>query len=152
MVKVSKKVIMAISACSAALIATSTILANLLIKSNTSSSRVEDPLNRGNNYHHYSICNKLQANTKLSSLVDFIKDDKMMVYIISEAKFKANIKQIIRDTFKSIPAFSSNYLNYKVECQYKINTPRSVLVDLVWYEPNSSYKYFDQFELQLQSN
>lgn len=150
MVKMSKKVIGAITGVSTALIVGSTVAANLLIKSENGSIVNPNPLGRDKTYHYYSLVNKISNNSKLNNLISIQKIETGIVYIIEEQKFIDNIKTIVQEALKSIPAFSQDYLNYIIDCHYKINT-KSVLVDLVWYKQNTNKKYFDQFELILQS-
>lgn len=150
--KLSSKAIVGITATSALLIATSTILANVLIKNNsTDPTKPINPLDRDNTYHHYSLVNKMMSNEKLNKLINFSKKDKTLVYFIDEDLFLENFKSIITDTFKTIPSFKQNYLNYEITCNYKIKDTKTILVDLVWKLPNSDYKYYDQFALNLET-
>jgi len=151
MVKLSKKAIMGISAGSAVIIVGSTVLANIALKKETGNSGWKNPLDRGKNYHYYSILNKIQSNTKLKDLIDFAKGEKQLIYFINKSKFENGFKSIVQDALKATPNFSQNYLNYVIECNYKIKDTRSILVDLVWYEPNNRTKFYDQFELYLET-
>jgi len=151
MVKLSKKAIMAISGGSAVIIAGTTILTNVALKKEQGSSGWKNPLNRGKNYHYYSILNKIQNNAKLKDLVDFVKEEKQLIYFINEKKFVKGFKSIVQDALKATSPFSQNYLNYVIECSYKLKNTRSILVDLVWYEPNDRTKFYDQFELYLET-
>lgn len=150
--KLSSKAIGVISGTSALLIATSTILANVLIKNNpTDPVKPINPLDRDKTYHHYSLVNKMIGNEKLNKLINFSKQDKSIVYFIDEDLFLANFKSIITDTFKTIPAFKQNYLGYEITCNYKIKDTKTILIDLVWKLPSSNYKYYDQFALNLET-
>lgn len=151
MINISKKAIMTLTGCAAALVAASTVLANALIKSDNGNTGKINPLNRDKNFHYYSLTNKMSTNKKLSNLIDFSKTDKQMVYFINEQKFLSNFKSIIQDTLKQIPTFSANYLNYQIDCHYKIKDTKSIMVDLVWYEPGAKAKFYDQFQLVLQT-
>lgn len=149
MVKLSKAAIMSISGGSAVIIAGSTILTNIALKNESGNNKWINPLNRGKDYHYYSLLNKIQSNAKLKNLVDFVKDEKQLVYFINENKFKQNFQSIVQDALKATSTFSQNYLNYVIECNYKLKNTKSILVDLVWYEPNNKTKFYDQFQLVL---
>lgn len=149
MIKMSKGAITAISLTSAGIIAGSTVLANLAMKESSQQDKKVNPLDRDSNFHHYTIVNKIAANTNLNNLIDTIKKDNVLIYCISEAKFLANFKSIVRDVLKDIPTFSQKYLGYTIECNYKIKNTKSILIDLVWYEPGNKTKFYDQLELVL---
>lgn len=151
MIRMTKKIVGVISGSSAALIGGTTVTANVLLKNEEGTKPNINPLNRDKSYHYYSLVNKISANEHLDDLITIIKDDDNITYVIDEQKFVSNIKTIIQETLKSIPTFAQNYLNYKIDVHYKINT-KSVLVDLVWYEPEAKNKFFDQFELLLQAS
>ena len=148
--KVSSKAVGIIAGVSALLIAAATVTANILLQDETGQSKNTNPLNRDKSYHHYSIVNKLASNDKINDLITMVKQDDSITYVIEEQKFLANIKLLVQDALKTIPAFAQKYLNYQIDCNYKINT-KSILVDLVWFEPGAKNKFFDQFELILQS-
>lgn len=150
MIKMSKKAIGAITGVSAALIAGTTVAVNLLMK-NEKGAKTNNPLNRDKNYQYYSLINKISSNEKLNNLIGIQRTESSITYVIEEQRFIDNIRLIVQDALKEIPAFSEKYLNYVIDCHYKINT-KSVLVDLVWYEPGAKNKFFDQFELLLQSS
>lgn len=151
MIRMSKKVIGIISGSSAAVIGGTTVTANVLLKDEIGQKQNTNPLNRDKSYHHYSLVNKLEGNENLDNLISMVKEDDSVTYIIDEKKFVSNIKSLIQETLKSIPAFAENYLNYQIDVHYKINT-KSILVDLVWFEPEAKNKFFDQFELILQTS
>lgn len=136
----------------AILIAGSTITANLITNGQRNDVIRKNILNRDNNYHHYSLTNMLQNNFKLNDLVQTITQDNFYTYIISEEKFINNFKEMVRSTLKSLSTFSSNYLSYVIECNYKIAESFKINVDLVWYLPTNKTKYFDQFAIELQSD
>lgn len=148
--KVSNKMVGAIGGVSALVIGGSTILANTLLQDEQAQQRNANPLNRDKSYHHYSIASKLANNSNINNLICLINVGDSIVYIIEEEKFVNNIKVLIQDALKDIPAFASKYLNYQIDCHYKINTT-SILVDVVWFEADSTNKFFDQFELILQT-
>lgn len=150
MIKMSNKIIGVIAGSSAVIIAGTTVAANLLIKNENQKHIIINPLNRDSSYHYYSLVNKLTQNKNLNNLIGIQRTDQGVIYIIEEQKFVQNIKSIVQETLKSISTFSKTYLNYVIDVHYKINT-RSVSVDLVWYEPQAKNKFFDQFELILQS-
>lgn len=150
MIRMSKKVIGAISATSAALITGTTVAANVLIKNENGAKPNTNPLNRDKTYHHYSLVNKIATNEKINNLIGVQHSDSSVIYIIEEQRFLDNIKNIVQETLKSIPAFAQNYLNYTIDCHYKITT-KSILIDLLWYLKGAKNKYFDQFELVLQT-
>jgi len=152
MVRLSKKTIGLISAGSAAIIGGSTVLANLALKQEASHKGNTNPLDRDKNYHYYSLLSKIRTNTKLKDLVDYVRDEKQLIYFINENKFVNGFKSIVQDALKATSTFSLNYLNYVIECNYKLKNTRSILVDLVWYEPNNKTKFYDQFELCLETN
>lgn len=151
MIKMSKKTVGIITGVSAALIAGTTVTANILLKDEIGVKPNNNPLNRDKSYHYYSLVNKISKNEKLNNLIGIVRSGSSITYIIEEQKFVDNIRQIVQDALKEIPTFSEKYLNYVIDCHYKINT-KSVLVDLVWYEPEAKNKFFDQFELLLQSS
>ena len=150
MISMSKKVIGVISAGSAAVVGGTTVTANVLLKNETGTKQSSNPLDRDKTYHYYSLVNKISSSDKLDNLITLVKDDDSLNYIIEEKKFVANIRSIVQEALKSIPAFAQNYLNYTIDVHYKIST-KSVMVDLVWYEPEAKNKFFDQFELILQT-
>lgn len=150
MIRMSKKVIGVISGSSAALIGGTTVTANVLLKDEIGVKPNTNPLDRDKSYHYYSIVNKVASNPNLDNLITMVKGDDSVAYILEEEKFVTNIKNIVQDALKSIPTFASDYLNYKIDIHYKINT-KSILVDLVWYLPEAKNKFFDQFELLLQT-
>lgn len=152
MVKVNKKVMTFCTILMAVLIAGSTITANLITNGQRNDVIRKNILNRDNNYHHYSLTNMLQNNFKLNDLVQTITQDNFYTYIISEEKFINNFKEMVRSTLKSLSTFSSNYLSYVIECNYKIVESFKINVDLVWYLPSNKTKYFDQFAIELQSD
>lgn len=153
MVKVNKKVMTFCCALLAILVAGSTITANLITNGEQKNDIIrKNILNRDNNYHHYSLTNVLQNNFKLNDLVQTIAQDNFYTYVISEEKFVNNFKEMVRSTLKSLSTFSSNYLSYVIECNYKIVEPFKINVDLVWYLPSNKAKYFDQFAIELQGN
>ncbi len=150
--KINSKAMSGITIGSALIIATSTILTNVLIKNNsTDPVKPINPLNRDKTYHHYSIIDKMSTNEKLSKLINFYEKDGNVVYFVDEDLFITNFREIVRETLKAIPAFSHNYLNYEITCNYKIKDTKSIYVDLVWQLPNNINKYFDQFVLKLES-
>ncbi len=150
--KMSSKSVAALTISSVVVIATSTVLANVLIKNNsTDPTKPVNPLDRDKTYHHYSLIDKLSTNQKLNKLINFYEQDGNIVYFIDEDLFLANFKAIVTETFKTIPAFSRNYLNYEITCNYKIKDTKSILVDLVWQLPENKNKYFDQFVLKLET-
>lgn len=152
MVKVNKKVMTFCTILMAVLIAGSTITANLITNGQRNDVIRKNILNRDNNYHHYSLTNMLQNNFKLNDLVQTVTQDNFYTYIISEEKFINNFKEMVRSTLKSLSTFSSNYLSYVIECNYKIAESFKINVDLVWYLPSNKTKYFDQFAIELQSD
>ncbi|MCQ3907886.1 MAG: hypothetical protein MJ219_04160 [Mycoplasmoidaceae bacterium] len=129
MIKMSKKAIGAITGVSAALIAGTTVAVNLLMK-NEKGAKTNNPLNRDKNYQYYSLINKISSNEKLNNLIGIQRTESSITYVIEEQRFIDNIRLIVQDALKEIPAFSEKYLNYVIDCHYKINT-KSVLVDLV---------------------
>ncbi|MBQ6970561.1 hypothetical protein IJQ19_03160 [bacterium] len=132
MVKVNKKVMTFCCALLAVLVAGSTITANLITNGEQKNDVIrKNILNRDNNYHHYSLTNVLQNNFKLNDLVQTIAQDNFYTYVISEEKFVNNFKEMVRSTLKSLSTFSSNYLSYVIECNYKIVEPLKINVDLV---------------------
>lgn len=149
MFKMSKKAMGIIAGSSATIIASVTVTANILLKNETNKKDNTNPLNRDKNYHYYSLVNKISQNENLNNLISSQISETGITYIIDEKKFVDNLKMIVQQTLKSISTFSKTYLNYTIDVHYKINT-KSVLVDLVWYEPNAKIKFFDQFELVLQ--
>lgn len=151
MIKMSKKTVGIITGVSATLIAGTTVTANILLKDQIGVKPNLNPLNRGKNYHYYSLVNKISKNEKINNLIGIVRTDSSITYVIEEQKFIDNIRLIVQDALKEIPTFSEKYLNYVIDCHYKINT-KSVLVDLAWYEPEAKNKFFDQFELLLQSS
>ncbi|XQP55389.1 MAG: DUF5452 domain-containing protein [Mycoplasmoidaceae bacterium] len=151
MMKMSKKTMGIIAASSAAIIAGTTVTANVLIKNESKQKENTNPLNRDKSYHYYSLVNKISQNENINSLITMQRTDVGVMYIIEEQKFVDNIKSIVQEALKSISTFARTYLNYTIDVHYKINT-KSVLVDLVWYEPGAKNKFFDQFELILQSS
>ena len=150
MVRMSNKVIGIISCSSVAVIGGTTVTANVLLKDEIG-QQISNPLDRDKSYHHYSLVNKLESNPNLDNLISMVKEGDNVTYIIDESKFVSNIKSLVQETLKSIPSFAENYLNYQIDVHYQINT-KSVLVDLVWFEPNAKNKFFDQFELILQAS
>lgn len=150
MIGLSKKVIGIISGSSAVLVGGTTVTANVLLKNETAEKTNTNPLGRDKSYHYYSLVNKISQNEELNNLINIQRTDVGVIYIIDEQKFVSSIKFIVQEALKSIPTFSKNYLNYKIDVHYKINT-KSILVDLVWYETESKNKFFDQFELILQT-
>lgn len=148
--KLSNKAIAGITITSAVVIATSTVLANLAIR-HTNPDKPVNPLDRDKTYHHYSIIDKLSTHEKLNNLINFYEFEGNVVYFIDEQIFLNNFKSIITDTFKTIPAFKRNYLNYEITCNYKIKDTKSISIDLVWQEPGNKNKFFDQFILNLET-
>ncbi|MBQ0045825.1 MAG: hypothetical protein KBS35_02960 [Mycoplasma sp.] len=151
MIKMSNKVIGIISGSSAALIGGTTITANVLLKDEIGTKPNTNPLGRDKSYHYYSIVNKIASNPQLDNLITMIKDDNNVTYILEEEKFLSNIKPIVQEALKTIPTFAADYLNYQIDIHYKINT-KSIFVDLVWFKPEAKNKFFDQFELILQTS
>ncbi|XQP55995.1 MAG: DUF5452 domain-containing protein [Mycoplasmoidaceae bacterium] len=151
MIKLSKKAIGAITATSVLLITGSTVIANVLLKDEQGIKPIDNPLGRDKSYHYYSLVNKMAANEHLNNLITVVQSGSSIAYIIDENKFLSNIKIIVQDTLKQIPAFAEDYLSYSIDCHYQINT-KSILVDLVWAKPDAKNKFFDQFELILQSS
>lgn len=150
--KISSKAMAGLTISSAVVIATATILTNVLIQNNsTDPTKPVNPLDRDKTYHHYSLIDKLSTNEKINKLINFHEQDGNVVYFIDEDLFLASFKTIITETFKTIPAFSRNYLNYEITCNYKIKDTKSVYVDLVWQLPGNKNKYFDQFILKLET-
>lgn len=150
--RISSKAMTAITISSVVLIATSTILVNVMIKENsTDPIKPDNPLDRDKTYHHYSLIDKMSTNEKLDKLINFQEVDGNVVYFIDEDLFLANFKSIVTETFKSIPAFKRNYLSYEITCNYKIKDTKSILVDLVWQLPDNKNKYYDQFVLSLEN-
>ena len=153
MVKVSKKAMSFFCVVLAILIASTTIVSNLMIgKTNNIQDTTKNVLNRDNYYHHYSLTNMLQNNFKLNNFVQTVAKDNFYTYIINEERFINNFKEIIRNSLKNISVFSSNYLSYIIKCNYKIIGDTKINVDLVWYLPSSKTKYYDQFSIELQNN
>lgn len=151
MIRMSSKIIGVISGSSAALIGGTTVTANVLLKNENGEIVVNNnPLNRDKTYHHYSIVNKVMENEKINDLITIKQKDSGIVYVVEENNFIRIMKSIVKDVLKSTSSFSKNYLNYIIKCNYKINT-KSVLVDLVWYEPSVTNKFYDQFEIILQT-
>lgn len=150
MINISKKTIGVVAAISAVLIAGLTVTANILLKNENGNKQNTNPLNRDSSYHYYSLVNKISQNERLNSLISIQEIDGNVIYVVDEQKFLNNIKAIVQETLKSISTFSKSYLNYIIDVHYKIST-KSILVDLVWYEPNTINKFFDQFELVLQT-
>ncbi|MCQ2957141.1 MAG: hypothetical protein MJ233_04955 [Mycoplasmoidaceae bacterium] len=127
--KMSKKAIAIISGSSAAIIAGTTIAANLLIQNESGQSDQPDsPSHPSKNDHYYPIIKQLKDNEKWSNLIDIVRDGRSITYIINEDKFVANIINIVRETLDKILTFKDRY--YKIEVTYKTNT-KSILVDLV---------------------
>ena len=150
MIKMSKKTVGIISGVSASLIAGSTVTANILLKDEIGAKPNLNPLNRDKNYHYYSLVNKISQNEKINNLISVVRSDSSITYVIEEQKFLDNIRSIVQDALKEIPSFSDRYLNYIIDCHYKIDTT-SVMVDLVWYEPENVKKFFDQFKIILEN-
>jgi len=152
MIKLSKKAIAAITGVSVVVITCSIVLASFALKNEQSQTqKKKQPLDRDSNYHHYPISNKIATDAKLNNLIDKIEQDRSVIYVISEERFKSNIKSIAVNALKNISAFSKTYLNYSFECHYKIKDTKSILVDLVWFEANSKTRYYDQFVLSLET-
>ena len=68
---------------------------------------------------------------RINNLINFYEFEGNVVYFIDEQIFLNNFKSIITDTFKTIPAFKRNYLNYEITCNYKIKDTKSISIDLV---------------------
>jgi len=152
MIRLSKKAIAAITGVSVVIITGSTILANLALKQEKQQdSKKVNPLDRGSNYHHYPISNKIATDTKLNNLIDKIEEEGSIIYLISEQKFVDNIKSYAINALKNTSAFAKTYLNYNFICNYKIKNTKSILVDLVWFENSSKIRYYDQFVLSLET-
>lgn len=149
MIKMSNKVVGIISISSAVLIAGTTITANLLINNeNGSSDKPDSPTHPNKNEHYYPIVKQLKDNEKWKNLIEIVHDGRSITYVINEKKFVDNIISITQESLNKITTFKDKY--YKIEVTYKTNT-KSILVDLVWYEPDSINKFYDQFEIILQT-
>ena len=148
MIRMSKKVIGAISGSSAALIGGTTVVANVLIKDeNTYKPKDVNPLHPQKEYHHYSIVETMASKVKLNDLITTVYSQTGITYIIEQDKFEQKIIGLVQSALSNIKRFS-DYANYTIQVHYKINT-KSILVDLVWFKSSDTNKYFDQFELQL---
>ncbi len=148
MIKMSNKIVGIISVSSAVLIAGTTITANLLINNeNGSADKPDSPTHPNKNDHYYPIVKQLKDNDKWKNLIEIVRDGRSITYVINERKFVDNIISITQEALNKITTFKDKY--YKIEVTYKTNT-KSIIVDLVWYEPDSINKFYDQFEIILQ--
>lgn len=147
MIKMSKKVVGLISGSSAAIIAGTTVTANVLVKDeNSSDIKPSNPEHPGKEFHHYSIVDTIAKNDKLNDLITPLYSEMGITYIIQQETFENKIISIVQDALSNIAKFK-DYANYKIKVHYKINT-NSILVDLVWFKTDDN-KFFDQFELVL---
>ena len=128
-----------------------TIFGNLLINKDNKNKLSDIILNRGKNYHYFSLINQLKREEKINNLVKIICDNDHYIYVISEENFRNNMKQIIQSCLKKINLFSHNYLAYKIECNYKI-TSNKIDIDVIWFLPNNYIKYYDQFAISLDND
>lgn len=148
MIKMSKKVIGAISGSSATLIGGTTVVANVLIKDeNSYQPKPTNPLHPQKEYHHYSIVETMASKVNLNDLITTIYSKTGITFIIEQTRFEQKIIGLVQQALSNIKRFN-DYANYTIQVHYKINT-KSILVDLVWFKASDTNKYFDQFELQL---
>ncbi len=148
MIKMSKKVVAVISGSSAAIIGGSTITANVLIRDENSLKPKEvNPLHPQKEYYHYSIVETISQKVNLNDLITTVYSQTGITYIIEQQRFENKIIEIVQSALSNIKRFA-DYASYTIQVHYKINT-KSILVDLVWFKPSETNKYFDQFELQL---
>lgn len=148
MIKLSKKLINLMTTSFVAIAIIGAICSNLLINKN----KVivwDNKYFRGKNYYHFPIINQLKNNVNMNNLIKIICNSDKYNYIISEENFKNNMKEILQSTLKNIKMFSSSYLSYKIECNYKILNNKEVNMDIVWYLPSNYLKYYDQFTISL---
>lgn len=117
---VKKKLINIITFSLICIIIGGTVCGNLLVHNNNRNELPQTLLNRGKNYHHFSLINQLKKEEGINNLVKIICDNNHYMYVISEENFRNNMKQIIQSCLKKINIFARDYLAYKIECNYKI--------------------------------
>ena len=128
-----------------------TICGNLLVNINRKDEPLQDLLNRGKNYRHFSLINQLKKEEGINNLVKVICDNNHYMYVISEENFRNNMKQIVQNCLKKINLFARNYLAYKIECNYKILSDK-INLDIIWFLSSNYVKYYDQFVISLDNN
>ncbi len=146
-----KKLISIITFSLVCVIVGGTICGNLLVSNDNKNKLPHDLLNRGKNYHHFSLINQLKKEEAINDLVKITCDNNHYMYVISEENFRNNMKQIVQNCLRKISSFSRNYLSYKIECNYKI-VDDEIDVDIIWFLPNNYVKYYDQFVISLDNN
>lgn len=117
---IKKKLINIITFSLICIIIGGTVCGNLLVHNNNRNELPQTLLNRGKNYHHFSLINQLKKEEGINNLVKIICDNNHYMYVISEENFRNNMKQIIQSCLKKINIFARDYLAYKIECNYKI--------------------------------
>lgn len=148
---VKKKLINIITFSLICIIIGGTVCGNLLVHNNNRNELPQTLLNRGKNYHHFSLINQLKKEERINNLVKIICDNNHYMYVISEENFRNNMKQIIQSCLKKINIFARDYLAYKIECNYKILNDK-INLDVIWFLSNNYVKYYDQFVISLDNN
>jgi hypothetical protein len=111
----------------------SAILATLMLDKDDADNYTPDikPLNRGDNYEHYSLNINFDRGTLKEKFVDYEIEDNHQTLVLSEKKFKSNFGNVIRETFKTIERFKTNADKFKLDIHYQFNNQSNILIDLV---------------------
>jgi patatin-like phospholipase/acyl hydrolase len=111
----------------------SAVLAALMLDKDDNDNYIPDtkPLDRGDNYEHYNLNINFDRESLKDKFVDYEIKDNHQTLVLSEKKFKSNIENIVRETFKSIDRFKTNADKFKLDIHYQFNNQNIILVDVV---------------------
>lgn len=128
--------------------ATTMVVTNLFSNSISDKKEVK-PLNRGDNYEHYELSNYLIKDKHLSLILKTNLEQGNKKYI-DEIKLQYYLRTRFREVLEQIPKFKNKKNQYSLKFNYLIQPDnQSVLLDVVWFIPNSDWYYFDQLNIKL---
>ena len=144
----NKKVAIPMIAGSCALITvgSGTLIAYQLIdnnKSNKLNTSETKPLNRGDDYIHYKLNEKLEEDNFVTQILDKKLDGDEWVKSINETKFRDYMENNIRKVLKNTKDFGDEIDQYEIVVNYVIQDGGKVAFDIVWTPPNELIHYYD---------
>ncbi|MDD6145117.1 MAG: hypothetical protein SOT25_03470 [Malacoplasma sp.] len=147
----NKKLIPLMAGCMSLILVSSTILVvSNFFNKETDIPIPKDikPLNRGDNYEHYDISSYFKKYANFEEISTYKTIDGKIVKSIDKEKVKKFFKDNLKNILLQINKFKSKADQYLFTVNFQISPDsKSLLFDLVWNLPNSSFFYYDQLKV-----